>query len=249
MSDARFSNAIFQFARSGRLIPLLGVAVLVAACAAPAPLPIPQNDPYEEANRRSHGFNSAFDRSVIRPVALAYAPVAKGPVGIGIQNFAGNLSMPSVVLNKLLQGKIEDAVHNTVRFGLNSTIGLAGLFDPASAMGLPERDADFGQTLHVWGAGEGAYVMLPVIGPSTERDALGVVVDAIIDPMGQVLKPRYANAARLAKFGSKLGDRARFSDSVDSILYDSADSYAQLRLLYLQNRRFELGQEATDEDA
>ena len=238
-----------QFCGVGRAFPALVVVALLSACAAPAPVPIPQNDPHEAANRRTHDFNRSVDKTLLRPMSRAYSPVATGPIGAGIDNFADNLSMPGAVLNKLLQGRIEDAAHNTVRFALNATLGLAGLFDPATAMGVGERDTDFGETLHVWGAGEGAYMELPLLGPTTERDAVGMVVDAFADPLGNVLKPRYANAARLAKIGSKLGDRAQFSDSFDSILYDSADSYAQSRLLYLQNRRFELGQEAADEDA
>ena len=220
---------------------------MLSACAAPAPLPVPQNDPHEQANRRTHALNQSLDKAVIGPVARSARPVLDTPLGVGVSNVAGNLSMPSAILNKVLQGRFEDAVHNTWRFALNTTIGLGGLLDPASAMGLTERDSDFGATLHSWGAGEGAYMVLPVVGPSTERDALGQVVDIVIDPLGSVLKKPESNWARGIKFGSKLSDRARFGDTVDSILHESADSYAQTRLLYLQSRRFELGQEVADD--
>ncbi len=225
------------------VVPILGVSMLVA-CAAP---PVSDADPYESANRRVHAFNQGLDRAVIRPAARAVAPVAKSPVGTAIGNAADNLSMPSVILNSVLQGRMEDTVHNTWRFALNTTLGIGGIFDPAGAMGLSERDADFGGTLHAWGAGEGAFLMLPVVGPSTERDALGMVVDAVTDPVGHVLPSRERRWATGIKLGSKLVDRARFGDTVDSILHESADSYAQTRLLYLQNRRFELGQEAADD--
>jgi phospholipid-binding lipoprotein MlaA len=156
--------------------------------------------------------------------------------------------MPSSALNKLLQGDLEDAVHNTVRFALNSTLGLGGLFDPATAIGLDPRKSDFGATLHVWGVPEGTYAELPFIGPSTSRDTLGMMVDFVIDPLAWILPSGTAEWALVAKYGSKLGDRARFSATVDSILHESADSYSQTRLMYLQNRRFELGQEVADDD-
>ena len=220
---------------------------MLSACAAPAPLPVPQNDPHEQANRRTHALNQSLDKAVIGPVARGARPVLDTPLGVGVSNVAGNLSMPSAILNKVLQGRFEDAVHNTWRFAINTTIGLGGVLDPASAMGLTERDSDFGATLHRWGAGEGAYMVLPVVGPSTERDALGQVVDIVIDPLGSVLKKPESNWALGIKLGSKLRDRALFGDTVDSILHDSADSYAQTRLLYLQSRRFELGQEVADD--
>lgn len=227
---------------------VVGVALL-GACAAPAPLPVLQSDPHEAANRRTHALNQSIDKALVGPAARGAGSVLSSPVGIGIENVAGNLSMPGAILNKTLQGNFEDAVHNTWRLVLNSTLGLGGLFDPASAMGLTARKTDFGATMHTWGSGEGAYLVLPVLGPSTERDAFGTVVDAVIDPVGIVLKSPESYWARGIRLGSKLSDRARFGNTVDSILHESADSYAQTRLLYLQSRRFELGQEAGDDDA
>jgi phospholipid-binding lipoprotein MlaA len=228
--------------------PILAVAgLLLAGCAAPPPVPVEQADPYEAANRRTHAFNQGLDKAVISPAAQAARPVLETPLGEGLGNVAGNLSMPAAILNKTLQGNLPDAVHNSWRFLINSTIGLAGLFDPATAMGLVEKDTDFGATLHSWGAGEGAFIVLPVTGPTTERDALGTAVDIVIDPLGQLLDPPESYWARGAKIASRLGDRARFGDTVDSILHESADSYAQMRLLYLQSRRFELGQEVADD--
>lgn len=224
----------------------LAAVLLLVACAAPVPEAV--NDPFEADNRAIHRFNVAVDKAIISPVATAIGPGARGPVGEAVSNVAGNLSTPSAVVNKLLQGKVVDAVHNTVRFAVNSTVGLGGLFDPASAIGLERRKTDFGETLHVWGAPEGTYAELPILGPSTSRDTLGMMVDLVIDPLGYLLPSEWRNPARLVKYGSKLGDRARFSTSVDSILHESADSYAQTRLLYLQNRRFELGQEVADDD-
>lgn len=220
--------------------------LLLAACAAPPPLPIDATDPHEAANRRVHSFNQSVDRNLLAPITGGGGGVLAGPVGEGLGNVAGNLSMPSAILNKVLQGRLADAVHNSWRFAINSTIGVAGVFDPASAIGLEPRLSDFGATLHRWGAGEGAYQMLPVLGPSTERDTLGMVVDVVIDPLGLISKPD-EYWARGLRLGTKLSDRARFGGSVDSILHESADSYGQLRLMYLQSRRHELGQEAADD--
>ena len=121
---------------------------------------------------------------------------------------------------------------------------VAGIFDPASAMGIYEDDTDFGETLHVWGAPEGAFLVVPLAGPTTERDLLGSVVDIVIDPVNTLISTPESYYATAAKVGGKIADRQRFGDTVDSILYESADSYAQMRLLYLQNRHFELGIEA-----
>jgi phospholipid-binding lipoprotein MlaA len=202
------------------------------------------NDPYEADNRRMHAFNKALDSAVVGRGAEGFAAAVPEPVRRGIGNVADNLDLPRLVVNGVLQGRAEDALANTFRLAINTTVGLGGLLDPATAMGLPVRQTDFGETLHVWGWGEGRYLELPVLGPSTERDALGKVVDAALNPLRYALPPAERNAAIALGVLSRLDDRARFSGTVDSILYESADSYAQARLLYLQNRRFELGGEA-----
>jgi phospholipid-binding lipoprotein MlaA len=146
------------------------------------------------------------------------------------------------VVNGVLQGRPGPALQNTLRFVVNTTIGVGGLFDPARAMGIEGKPTDFGETLHVWGLPEGAYQELPLFGPSTDRDTVGAIVDLAMNPVRLAFPGRAGDAATVASFASTLGDRYRYSDTVDSILYDSADSYAQARLLYLQNRRYELGQ-------
>ena len=123
-------------------------------------------------------------------------------------------------------------------------MGLGGVLDPAGAdFALPEIDTDFGETLHVWGVPEGAYLELPVLGPSTERDLAGMIVNTLIDPVDNWLNRDQRTAKLAARVASKAGDRAQFGSTVDSVLHESADSYAQTRLLYLQHRRFELKQE------
>ena len=226
----------------------VGAAVL-AGCG-PAPVSQAIHDPNEAANREVHAFNKAIDRAVVRPVARVLSGNGKGqpgPVSRGIANFADNLNEPGRVVNSLLQWRIENAAQSTLRFVFNSTFGLAGLLDPSTALGVQVRDTDFGETLHVWGAGEGAFVELPLLGASTERDVVGMAVDYAINPVRILIDPPESRVATAATIASKVGDRGRFSGTVDSILYDSADSYEQTRLLYLQNRRFELGQTPSDD--
>lgn len=233
------------FAKSSRLpLAALSAAVLLSAC---APGPRSADDPLEPVNRAVHGFNVAADRFVLRPAAVVTGPVMRSPVGTAVSNFSDNLGTPQAVANHLLQARFADATHSAWRFAVNSTIGLAGLFDPATAMGLEARDTDFGATLHSWGAAEGPFVMLPLKGPSNARDAVGEVVDLFTDPLESVLSDGQQEVATGAWVLSKVGDRARYLETVDSILYGSADSYAQTRLMYQQNRRFELGQEAGDD--
>ncbi|MFN4203233.1 MAG: VacJ family lipoprotein [Tabrizicola sp.] len=216
----------------------MSACLFLAACAAPSG-PDAINDPFEPANRKVHGFNKAVDRTLVGPASRGVGIVPE-PVKRGIGNLADTLSLPGDIANNLLQMRLADAGQNTLRLGVNLTFGLGGLFDFSTAIGLDGKPTDFGETLHVWGAGEGAYLELPLAGPSTVRDTVGMVVDTVFDPVGSALPVREANAARIIRLISRLGDRDRFSATVDSILYESADSYAQARLLYLQNRRFQL---------
>ena len=220
-----------------------GLVAAVAGCTAAGPDHPPGTpfDPYEAQNRKTHAFNRGLDRAVIRPVSRGYAKAMPDDIETVISRFATNLSLPRAVVNNILQGNMRGATEDSYRFVVNTTVGLGGFFDPATELGMPQAtDADFGQTLHVWGVAEGAYTELPVLGPSTERDFAGLVVDVFTDPLGYVIaKPeRYYGSA--AKTGRLLSERNNRSDTIDSVLYDSADSYAQLRSLYLQKRRFEL---------
>lgn len=221
----------------------LAVSLLTLAACSPAPVATGTNDPHEAANRKVHAFNRGVDKAILRPASKAYA-ILPQPVERGVANFADNLDTPGDVINNLLQGRVGPAAQNSLRFATNTVFGLGGLFDTATALGLPGVETDFGETLHVWGAGEGSYLEVPLLGPSTTRDFAGTIVDLAANPVRLAVKESEANIATVAKAGSRLGDRARYSETVESVLYESADSYAQLRLLYLQNRRFELGQAA-----
>ena len=235
------------FLKFARLIAF-GAGIMVIAGCSVRPAGVDIHDPFEEANRKNHEFNKSLDRALFNPAAKGYDSIVPDPIENAVSNFASNLSLPGKVINNILQLRIKDAGQNSLRFVLNTTVGIGGLFDPSDAIGLTEKDADFGQTLAKWGVNEGAYIEAPVYGPTTERDLLGFAVDIVLDPVSIfIAKPEinYRNAARV---GEVLQDRHVLGSDIDAILYESADSYAQLRSIYLQNRRFNLGEETEEID-
>lgn len=223
-------------------------SLCLTACSQPTG-PDGINDPYEGMNRRVHAFNRGLDANVVKPLTDKKkddddTPGVMSRAVQGVGNFGSNLALPGKAVNHLLQGKVAPAVRTTFRFAVNSTVGLGGFLDPATAdFGLPEEDTDFGQTLATWGVGEGAYLELPLLGPSTERDTVGRVVDLVLDPLGTQMNRDQRVIGFGARVLSKAGERAKYGDTVDSVLHESADSYAQTRLIWLQHRRFELGEE------
>ena len=219
---------------------LIGLAALVAGCSS-APPGGGINDPYEAANRKVHAFNRAIDNAAVRPAGIGSMTIEPGTFD-WVVNFSDNASLPGIIVNNILQADVEGASVNTMRFIVNTTIGVGGIVDWATDFGLPEHKTDFGATLAKWGVPEGAYVELPFLGPSTERDAVGEFVDLFLDPLDHVGTPAQQRYALPAKVGEIVVERGDLGATYDSILYDSADSYAQTRLAYLQNRRFELEQ-------
>ncbi|MAU52828.1 MAG: VacJ lipoprotein [Roseovarius sp.] len=189
-----------------------------------------------------HEFNRGFDRSLLRPVAKGYAAAVPDDIETVIVRFSENLSLPADVVNNMLQLNMRAAIQDTARFVVNTTVGLGGFFDPASEMGMmAPSNTDFGQTLHVWGAREGAFIELPLLGPSTVRDTYGTFFDLFTNPLTYVIDPPESLAGTAAGVASGLSRRDKFSETIDQILYQSADSYALSRSIYLQNRRFQLG--------
>lgn len=225
-----------------RFAACVAVAGLLSACAAP-PGATGINDPFEPANRKVHAFNKGVDRALVGPASKGYGIVPE-PVKRAVGNVADTLDLPGDIANNLLQLRLADAGQNSLRLAINLTFGLGGLIDISTEAGMPGKPTDFGETLHVWGVGEGPYMELPLAGPSTARDTVGMLADIALNPVRLALPTKEANAATILKLFSRLGDRDRFSETVDSLLYESADSYAQARLLYLQNRRFQLGKAA-----
>ncbi|ETA52525.1 MlaA family lipoprotein [Ponticoccus alexandrii] len=233
----RFDRVIWGVVMSG----------MVAGCSLPGPGDIPADgvyDPYEASNRRTHAFNRSVDERFLKGTGGGYARTVPGEVQQGISNFAETVSLPQTVVNQILQGRLGAASKNTLRFSANVLMGFGGLADVATEMGLPEDGTDFGETLSVWGVPEGAYLELPVLGPSTERDAIGRFADLFLDPVSYLVPAPERYIGTAARTLEMVGDRGQYSDTVDSVLYESADSYDQLKLIYMQNRRFELGQEA-----
>jgi len=230
------------------LVKILPIVLIgfIAGCSV-APQGVDVHDPYEGMNRKIHAFNKGLDRNVLRPTARGYDAVLPNPVETSISSFAANLSLPSKIINNTLQGDLLGAGQNLLRFVINTTAGVGGLFDASTVMGLEEVDTDFGETLHVWGVPEGAYVEVPVFGPSTERATAGLVVDMILDPVSYIIGQPEATYRTVAQGGQILDTRNDLGEQIDAVLYESADSYAQARLIYLQNRRFKLGQDASED--
>jgi len=159
----------------------LSVAALCAC--APVPTKPDARDPWERMNRATYRFNDVLDRAIAKPIATAYVKVAPQPVRTGVTNFFHNLDGPLVIVNDVLQLKFRPAGRDLTRFVLNTTIGLGGLLDPASTAGLERGDEDFGQTFGYWGAGPGPFLVLPVLGPSDVRDAIGLIPAEFTDPV------------------------------------------------------------------
>jgi phospholipid-binding lipoprotein MlaA len=183
---------------------------------------------------------------VTRPIAKAYNAVVPRPVRQGVTNFSQNLMTPSSSLNNFMQGKPRDGAGELLRFVINSTVGIGGLFDIASRSGIEPRTEDFGQTAAVWGVPDGPYVMLPFRGPSTLRDALLMPLDFLVDPLYHVDDSSVRDPLYVLRI---INLRARLL-SLDELLEDSADPYITLRESYLQNREFEIydGDPPADDD-
>ena len=191
-------------------------------------------DPLQPFNRAMFAFNDVVDRAMIRPLAVGYRAALPQKMRNGVDNFFDNLRAPTTLLNDLLQGKPKRAQQTINRFLLNSTIGLLGFVDIASRLGLPDHKEDYGQTLAVWGVPAGPYLVLPFLGPSTVRDALGRVPEFYIaDPLWDPDD----TGVTIARFGLRAVDiRSRLLD-LDRVIQMQVDPYLFFRETYLQNRQ------------
>ncbi|SJZ97984.1 MlaA family lipoprotein [Novilysobacter spongiicola] len=201
-------------------------------------------DPWEPYNRRMHRFNNAVDRTVARPLARAYVAVVPRPVRLGVSNFFSNLGQPVAAVNALLQGKPKQAAHAIGRFTLNTTLGIGGIFDPASDASLANRSEDFGQTLGTWGWQRSRYVELPLFGPRTVRDVFGMVGDAPLSPLRQVSD----DATRIPLQGLQLVDVRTQLLATDSLREGAADDYALVRDAWMQRRNYQIFGDRMQED-
>ncbi|GIX16446.1 MAG: hypothetical protein KatS3mg119_0632 [Rhodothalassiaceae bacterium] len=195
-------------------------------------------DPFESWNRRVFKVNMVLDRYLMRPVAWVYRTVLPDFLERMISNGFANAGMPLVFANTLLQGDLKRSGQALGRFLVNSTLGIAGVADPASEMGIPKVDEDFGQTLAVWGVKEGPYLVLPFLGPSNPRDAVGFAVDAVADPfMIGMDKLDVHNLQLSLSLGNVVEARARHWDDVNTLL-EATDPYALARSAYRQRRAY-----------
>lgn len=203
----------------------------------PAPATQPASyDPWEKLNRRVHRFNEAIDRGVAKPLATVYVKVTPRPVRLGVGNFFNNLGQPVSAVNALLQGKPKQAGQALGRFLLNSTLGIGGVFDPASSAKIPNKSEDFGQTLGVWGWKRSRYIELPLFGPRTIRDAFGMLGDSQLSPMRHVEKDRI----RVFLQGLQLVDVRTQLLSVDRLREGATDDYSLVRDAWLQRRHYQI---------
>lgn len=205
-------------------------------------------DPFESTNRAVHDFNKLVDGLVVGPVSEVYGTFVPEDIQTLVENAARNLGEPNAFVNHVLQGDGDDAGATLLRFVVNSTIGVAGLGDPAAEMGVFQRTTDFGETLAVWGVNEGAYIELPILGASTVRDTVGVVVDLAIDPLNYIVTEEQAYYLLALRGVNLIGKRHTYDDLISVLLYESADSYAAQRLSYMQNKRHAVSGGTTIED-
>ncbi|WP_246116918.1 MlaA family lipoprotein [Denitrobaculum tricleocarpae] len=245
---------------SGKALRALAIVLMVSGCASTSQGPddqwaqadgsagaseVSDNDPIELLNRFVFAFNDAVDVTLFQPASALYRFVLPEEVRDSVRNFMRNISSPVILANDLLQGEWERAESTTTRFFVNTTIGLAGLFDVADDMGYEYHDEDFGQTLATYGTGEGFYLVLPFLGPSNVRDGAGLVVDSLLDPLTYILSSEAAIGRRAL---SSVDTRSRNIELVEDIKRDSIDYYARVRSLYRQRRESEITNGVEEDD-
>lgn len=193
-------------------------------------------DPWEPFNRKVHTFNNAVDRGLARPLATAYTHVVPRFARTGISNFFSNLRAPVTITNQLLQGRGADAWDSLGRFLMNSTLGIGGLFDPASKAMVPRRNEDFGQTLGAWGWRRSRYVELPFFGPRTVRDVFGLAGDIPLSPIRRVEEDKI----RIGLQGLQLVDTRAQLLAIDDLRDTAVDEYALVRDAWMQRRNYQI---------
>lgn len=230
-----------------RTLCALPLLLALAACAsAPSTRTPDPRDPLERLNRQTFAFNQGLDKAIVRPVLRGYRKVTPKPVRTGISNFFNNAAYPVVIVNDLLQGKLGPAASDTGRFVVNTTLGLGGLFDPATRAGFDRNNEDFGQTLGKWGVRPGAYVVVPFLGPYTLRDGFGSLADDFAEPRHYLED----DSTRWELWAAGQLDRRSGLTEAEAILDRSGDPYAFVRSAYLQRRQYLVtdGAEPADEE-
>jgi len=197
-------------------------------------------DPLENVNRAVFAFNDQVDTAIIKPTAKVYRAALPEPVRDSVRSFLRNLRTPVILANDLMQGELGRAEETTARFLINSTIGVGGLFDVADNLsGIPYHDEDFGQTLAVWGLGDGFYLVLPLLGPSSARDGTGKLVDSFLDPLNYISGGTTQTFISVGRTGIEgIDTRSENIEALDQIRADSIDFYARVRSMYHQHRQY-----------
>lgn len=191
------------------------------------------NDPIEPVNRVFFNVNETLDKYLMKPIAKGYVKITPQPVRNSVTNFFANLFYPNVIVNDFLQGKFKHGVEDLARLFINSTIGVGGLFDPAASAGLPEHNEDLGQTLAKWGVGEGAYLVLPLRGPSSLRHAPDIASRALLSPFFYIESAANIPVGAL----SVVNERANLLEATEIRDQAALDSYSFTREAYRQVRR------------
>jgi phospholipid-binding lipoprotein MlaA len=220
---------------------------LLAACATPPHNPaaraafIQTNDPLEPLNRKTFAFNLFLDRILLKPAAELYVGAVPRPARDALRGILKNMKEPVIAINNVLQGRPKDAGIAVGRLVVNSTVGLAGIIDVAKLWGLPPQTGDFGQTLYTWGFPQGPYLILPILGPSNPRDAIGMAADNYIDPFSYAATVADIDNMDIIRFVlGGIDERAQAMDTLDTLQKNSLDFYAELRSLVEQHRAAEL---------
>jgi phospholipid-binding lipoprotein MlaA len=209
------------------------VLALAAGCASTGADRDPR-DPLEPMNRAIYGFNDAVDEAIARPVATAYRDIVPDPLRNYVRNFFGNIADVFIGANNLLQGKVADGLQDWARFAFNSVFGVFGINDIASEMGFEKHNEDFGQTFGRWGAGDGPYLVLPILGSSTVRDGAGTVLDLYVDPVSDIRPISLRNSAVALRLTAARADLLEASRILEQA---ALDRYVFQRDAYLQRRR------------
>jgi phospholipid-binding lipoprotein MlaA len=240
-TTARPRGRILRMSRYGfrmntALASLCLATLVLAGCAS---LPEGQRDardPMERVNRSIYEFNDVLDRDIGTPLTRAYVKITPDPVETGISNFFQNLTYTETVVNEGLQLKPKPFLHAVARLLVNTTLGIGGLFDPATQLGIPSGDEDFGQTLGYWHVPAGPYIMLPILGPSSVRDAVGRVGDQFVDPKAYINDPWI----HYGLWGFEQIDRRASLLPTDDVIKRAYDPYVFIRNAYLQRREYQV---------
>ena len=225
----------------------ISLGLTLGGCATPPSDPAARaafqqtNDPLEPLNRKTFEFNQFLDQALLRPAAKGYVAVVPGDARKAIHHMLDNLKEPTLFFNNLLQGEFKRAGITLGRFAVNSTVGFGGMVDVMTLSGVERQPADFGQTLFVWGIPSGPYLVLPILGPSNPRDAIGATVDSYADPFTIVANDHGVTELTTARFVVGGADeRAAVLDELDDLQKNAVDFYAEMRSLTQQHRDAEL---------